>query len=79
MQHIITWVPCDYCVVCRGPMSGGDTVCSWTVDVNILNSQSWADSKGWFSRSGVELECLELTAVQRMLQIATRTLRVGVR
>jgi hypothetical protein len=55
-------------------MSGGDTVCRRTMDVNILNNQSQADSKGWFSRLEVEFECLELTAVERMLQIATRSL-----
>ena len=43
-------------MMCRGVVSGGDTVCGWTMDVNIFNNQSWADSKGWSSRLGVEFE-----------------------
>jgi len=60
-------------------MSGGEAVCRWTMDVNILNNQSWTDSKGWSSGLGVEFECLELTAMERMLQNATQSLRFGVR
>jgi hypothetical protein len=49
------------------------------MDVNILNNQSWADSKGWSFKLGVQFECLELTAVERMLQNVTQSLRFGVR
>jgi hypothetical protein len=60
-------------------MSGGDTVCKWTMVVNILINQSWADNKGWSSTLGIEFECSELTAMERMLQIATQGLTFGAR
>jgi hypothetical protein len=66
-------------MLCRRVMSGRGTVCKWTMVVNILNNQSWADSKGWSTTLGVEFECLELTAMETMLQIATQGLTFGVR
>jgi hypothetical protein len=46
------WIPCHHGMVHPQVMDGGDGLQIWRVAANMLNKQSWAANKGWFSRLG---------------------------